>query len=418
MAIRSNCVAITLLVGFVGLSVFPTFSRASEVSIDATTLIPRVAISFTPRSGTFIEGSTFEVPIIINTYGVSVNAVEIKVSYDPSHLAIVLPSGGKSIIGVWAEPPSFDNTNGTASYVGIIPDGIVTDAGLVGAITFKAIRSGTASLAIQGTSNIFLNDGVGSPAEVDRSRATYTIIPRPVEGVEIYSETHPSQSEWYNNNSPIISWDTLPGAEGYSVVLDTYPATIPSNEVTNTETSEVYRNLGDGLWYFHVKALKDGGWGNTSHFLIRIDTSPPADFKPEIDFVLASAALVKRALVTFFTTDALSGLDRFEVGVIDKRESTTVSPVFIETESPFQVPLDDRGNVRVIVRAIDNAGNIRDESIDVRSPLPLVPSVFEAVGIAFALLVLIVVLSVLVWRRRTRGVETRSIPNTLPSQDS
>lgn len=377
----------------------PAATYAEDVTIDASTLVPEVEVSITPRTGSFIEGSTFEVPILIDTNGVSVNALEIKISFDASRLSIVLPSGGKSIIGVWAEPPSFNNIAGAASYVGIIPGGITTDAGLVGSITFRAIRAGSASVTVSATSNVLLNDGIGTPAEVGVGRATYTILPRPTEGVAVYSETHPSQSEWYNNNSPVFSWDELPGAVGYSVALDTYPSTIPENEISTKETSQSFTDVEDGLWYFHVKAVKDGAWGSTSHFLVRIDTAPPASFKPQVDFVVAAAVLVKRVLVSFFTTDNLSGVDRYEVGIIDKTQPTTISPIFIQTESPFQVPLAEQGNVRVVVRAIDRAGNIRDESIDVRSPLPFIPFGFQT-GVIALMAVLLLMLGGVVAHRR------------------
>lgn len=337
-------------------------------TIDSSLLVPKVTISLEPRVGTFIEGSTFDVPIYINTKGSSVNAVEVRVSFDSDYLLVVRPSGGASVVGLWAEPPAFDNEAGTVRYVGVIPNGITTEAGLLGSITFRAKRPGTASVRIESTSNVFLNDGVGSPAEVETVRASYTIAAKPPEGVSVFSETHPVSGDWYNNNSPIISWDTAPGIEGFSVVLDTFPTTIPQSQVSTTVTTQAFDGLHDGVWYAHVRALRGGVWGAATHHTIRIDTTPPASFTPTINYLLASTIVVERALVSFFTTDALSGIDRFEVGVIDKAEGTSVSPVFVEATSPFQVPLSGSGNLEVIVRAIDNAGNIRDESITIRRP--------------------------------------------------
>ncbi len=354
---------------FIGL-IFFSFASGATVTIDASKLLPSVALSVSPRTGSFIEGGTFEVPISIDTRGTSINAVDIKVHYDEDKLSIVKPSSGQSIIGVWVEPPSYDNTRGVASYAGVIPNGITTKSGVIGVITFKAITSGRATVSIRSDSSVLLNDGLGSSAVVDVSQANYTITAKAPEGVRIFSETHPLQGSWYNNNTLVLAWEKEPRVTGFSFILDDKPTTIPDNTVDTPDTVKTYENLGDGLWYFHVKASKGGVWGGAGHFLVRIDTTPPAEFTPQASYVLAAAILVERTLVSFFTTDNLSGIDHYEVGVIDKSQPISGSPVFTETESPYQVQLSGGTGLRVIVRALDRAGNIRDASIDVRTPLP------------------------------------------------
>lgn len=341
---------------------------ANSVTIDAATLVPHVEVSFSPRAGSFIEGSTFQVPIVLNTRGTSINGIEVRINFDSSKLSIVQASTGQSIIGVWVEPPAYDNTRGTASYVGVVPNGIVTNSGVIGTITFRAKATGKAVLSVRSDSNILLNDGLGSGASLDKGRSEYTILPKAPDGANVYSETHPSQSEWYNNNSPVLAWDTEAGVSGFSFVLDNKPNTVPENTVLTSDTTKGYEKLADGLWYFHIKAYKNGVWGSTSHFLLRIDTTPPARFRPEVNYVLAAVVLVDRTLVSFFTTDNLSGIDHYEVGVIDKASPPTESPVFVDAESPFQIPPSSDAGVNVIVRALDRAGNVRDESIDVRAP--------------------------------------------------
>ena len=375
-------------------------------TIDASSLLPTVAIRFSPSSGTFIEGSTFQVPILLDTRGASVNTIELRIYFDPTKLSIVQPSSDRSIIGLWLEPPSYDNTAGTARYVGAIPNGfsntiasavdslsggITTSAGIIGTITFKAKSAGLASVTIRNDSEVLLNDGLGSPARVEAGRGTYSIVPKPPEGLIIFSETHPSQSLWSNNPNPVFAWERQAGVTAFSYVLDTKPNTIPESEAMTGDTTKAYEGLKDGLWYFHVKGLRDGVWGAAGHYLVRIDTTPPAKFKPKADYLLAAAVVVERALVSFFTTDGLSGIARYEVGVIDKGEEATESPVFIESQSPFQVPASSGAGSRVIVRAIDNAGNIQEASIDVSPPL-LVGRFLEEHGMLLLVIVLILIL--------------------------
>ncbi len=355
--------------GVLSISIFfaiPFFLHAQTVTVDAANLLAHVEVSLSPRSGSFVEGSTFQVPILLNSKNKNINGVEVRINFDKEKLSIVDPSGGTSIIGLWVEPPVFDNTHGTASYVGVVPGGITTGSGLIDTITFKAKSPGKAVVSISSSSKILLNDGLGTGAQVDVGRAEYTILSKAPEGVVVFSETHPVQSDWYNNNSPTLSWSKDPGVTGFSYVLDTKPNTIPDNTIEGDDTIKTFEDLTDGLWYFHIKANKNGAWSTTGHFLLRIDTTPPAKFKPQTNFLVAAAVAAQRTLVSFFTTDNLSGIDHYEIGIIDKSQPATASPVFVQAESPFQVPLTEGGKFEVIVRAIDKANNIRDESIDVR----------------------------------------------------
>lgn len=343
-----------------------------NVSVNATKLLARSELSTSPSSGSFVEGTLFDVPILLNTKGNYVNGIQVKVNFDPSRLSIVKPLGGTSIIGVWVEPPSYDNTRGTATYVGVVPNGIKTESGLVGTITFKAKALGRAVVTFSTDSKILLNDGLGTETVLNIGRSEFSVIPKPPGGVAIYSETHPFEDTWYKNKTPVISWDRDSGIDGFSFVLDNVPNTIPENNINSNETTVSFENLSDGLWYFHIKAHKNGVWGGTGHFLIRIDSTPPAKFTPEVNFLVADSADIKRTLLSYTTTDSLSGIDHYEVGVIDKKEVLTSSPVFIQSESPFQIPYKSDSNLHVIVRAVDKAGNIIDESIDVKEPLFIV----------------------------------------------
>src|SRR3989344_4016179 len=347
----------------------PFLTYAQTVNIDASKLLAHTEVSLSPRSGSFVEGSTFQVPILLNTREKNINGIEVRVNFNKDKLSIINPTGGTSIIGVWVEPPGYDNTRGTASYVGVVPNGITTQSGLIGTITFKAKAPGNAVVSISSNSNILLNDGLGTKTQVDLGRAEYTILVKAPEGVQIFSETHPIQADWYNNNTPVISWIKDAGVSGFSYELDNKPNTIPDNNTEGEETTKIFTALPDGLWYFHIKASKNRAWGTTGHFLMRIDTEPPAEFTPEANYLVAAVIEAERTLVSFFTTDNLSGIDHYEVGVIDIIGPPTESPVFVQADSPFQVPLNADSKLRVIVRAIDKAGNIRDESIDVELPL-------------------------------------------------
>lgn len=367
-----------------------TLVRAQgTVNIRASDLRGSSDLFVSPRTASFLDGSTFEVPVYINTNKKSINAIDLRIKFNADVLTIVNPSEGKSIIGIWVEPPTYDNTKGTAHLVGTIPGGISTDSGLITTLVFRAKVPGTAVVSISDASQVLLNDGAGTATDLNVGRGTYTITPRPPEGVKVYSETHPFQDKWYNNNNPTISWDKDPGVTGFSFELDSKPTTIPGNNIVDT-TVKSYPDLSDGIWYFHIKALKAGVWGNTTHFLVKIDTTPPAAFKPTLEYL--GAAVINRFLVSYSTTDNLSGVDHYEVGVIDKSRPVTEAPAFVEASSPYQLPFDTISSARLIVRAFDRAGNIRDVSVDAKVPfLPTKIIVDNAVMILLTILIIIII---------------------------
>ncbi len=335
------------------------FAQATK-DVDVHALLQKATVSFSPRTGSFTEGSTFVVSIMLDTKGQSVNAVELHVGFNPKKLQIVEPAGQQSIIGLWVEPPVYSNTFGTLKLVGTIPGGVNTQSGVIANITFKALTSGSTRLTISPRSQVLANDGLGTPVVASFGDAFYTLSLQPPEGPTVFSETHPFSNQWYNNDSPVMNWDEVPGVTGYSYVVDDQPFTVPDNAVNTVDNRISLPSLPNGISYFHIKARKGSIWGGTTNVPIRIDALPPAAFAPTHE-KLASGS----TLISFFTTDSLSGVDHYEVGVIDIGESPDMAPIFVQTGSPFQLPTKTSGDMRVVVRAVDAAGNVRDGRIDI-----------------------------------------------------
>lgn len=350
-----------------GLSFAPFTYAEQVINLNAGDIAARSEIMITPAQATVTEGAIFEVPVFVNTKGRSINTIELNLKFDASKLSIIKPSTGKSIIGLWIQPPTYDNVKGTASISGSIPGGVISDSSLILSIEFQAKSVGTAEIKVLDTSSILSNDGMGTQTILTYNRGVYTILPKPPGSLTIYSDTHPFQDHWYNNNSPVLAWNQDPGVIGFSYVLDDKPNTIPDNKNLATDPNKAYQDLSDGLWYFHVKALKSGGgWSATTNYLLHIDTTAPAQFKPKVNYILSDSK--NRALISFFTTDSLSGIDHYEIGVIDKSQTSTSSPIFVRSESPFEVPPISVNGSSVIIRAYDLAGNSIDSHLNVNVP--------------------------------------------------
>lgn len=349
---------------------------------------------FSPAAGTNVVGSTFDVSVMLNTNGHSVSAIQLDIKYSPDKLRIVKPSADHSLLAIWLEPPVYSNTDGTAHLVGVIPNGIKTDNGLISTITFEAIASGQATIEVRSTSSVLANDGIGTELLSGLGRASFSLTPKPPEGVGVYSDTHSFGDQWYNNNTVSLTLDKLTGITDFSYEFDNKPFTVPDNEPETTDAIVQFNDVADGVWYFHVKARKEDVWGTPSHLLLRVDTQAPAKFKPTSE-VLFSGDQAK-AFVSFFTTDALSGIDHYEVGVIEAGQPADQSPVFIRAESPYQLPELLGKNFRVIVRAFDKAGNVTDETITVTIGTSVISvikqNIFVILGILFGLAILYFIL--------------------------
>jgi hypothetical protein len=322
-----------------------------------------VSLFFSPSHGTNLVGSTFDVSALINTEGESINTVQLEISFPADKVRLISPSSGTSILGVWLEPPVYSNVNGTVHLVGIVPGGIKTDGGFITTMTFEALKSGSAVLSIRASSKVLANDGLGTSVLTGYGQATFTLTPKPPEGVAISSDTHPFADHWYNNNSPVLTFEKAEGVSDFSYELDDRPFTIPDNEPETTEAQAAFESLKDGLWYFHVKARSSGAWGTTTHYPIRIDTTPPAVFMPFAEKFFSGKS--GKVLVSFFTTDNQSGIDHYDIGVLEASAEPGEAPAFVRTESPFQLSTLTGKKFRVVVRVFDQAGNVRDENVDI-----------------------------------------------------
>ena len=94
-------------------------------------------LSLSPSAGTFSVGSTFNVSVLLDTKGKSINALQVFLTFPSDKLQVVSPSTGQSIVGVWTAPPKYNNTLGTVSLEGGIPGGIVTSSGVLTTVTFR-----------------------------------------------------------------------------------------------------------------------------------------------------------------------------------------------------------------------------------------------------------------------------------------
>lgn len=339
-----------------------------------TPLVSRAAsLSLTPAGGSYAIGSTFDVSIILNTEGESVNAIVASLSFPPDMLQVVSPSTGQSVIGVWTANPKLDNRLGRIDLQGGIPGGINSSKALITTITFRVKSTGNAIVRFRDDSTALRNDGLGTDILNQTINGTYNLKLPPPAGPIVESDTHPDQNSWYQSTTVSLQFQNSIPVEGYSYIFSDDPETIPDNISEGTKNSVAYANTGDGVHYFHIKALRGGLWGGVTHFAVKVDSTPPADFK--IDIAPNSRTTSNQPIIQFTTTDALSGLDHYDLkliplsgsmSLIEEGESLFIEGISPHTPSPLAV-----GSYDVIVRAYDNSQNYREviERLYITTPI-------------------------------------------------
>ena len=358
-------------------SVFLVFLAWPSVGRAAT-------LSLSPSNGTFSIGSTFDVSILLDTKGQSINALEVALSFPPDMLQVVSPSTGRSIIGVWTATPKFDNTNGRIELQGGIPGGITVSNALVSTITFRVKSVGEGAVRFLDKSKVLLNDGHGTEVLNQTVNASYKFRLPPPAGPEVVSDTNPDQASWYPNKTVSLRFINEPaGVEEYSYILSQDPTTSPDNISEGKKASVSYTNLADGLHYFHVKSLRGGAWGGVTHFAIKIDATAPALF--QIDIAPSSHTSSRQPIIQFTTSDALSGVDHYELKIISLSSAggdDDASRFFIEAISPYIPSVLELGSYDVIIRAYDKAGNYQEVTERLRITNPFF-SFISSSGVRF-----------------------------------
>ncbi len=413
--ILSYILAFTLFTGLFG---FASETRAANV-----------VLSLSPTTGTFVVDSTFDVSVYLNTQGQSVNTIELNLKYPQDKLQLVSSSTGKSIIGIWTSLPKYDNATGKISLVGGIPGGITVGQGLITTFTFRVRAVGSAIVKFE-TSRVLLNDGLGTEVLSQTSNSVYNLVLPPPGGPVVVSNTHPDQTKWYDNNNADLSWGLEGGASGYSYVLNDQPIDTPDDISEGAKQNVSYKNLSDGRHYFHIKSFREGQWGGITHYAINVDTTPPAEFKIEI--IPGRRTTRTQPVIQFATTDSASGVTHYELKIVPLSSpgSPNDNQLFVEAQSPFVPEPLSLGNYDVIVRAYDNAGNIRE----VVERLSITTAVLRFIGsqglefksalvipwlwIALILLVLLILAGYIAYRshRWHQHIHERHLEPELPGQ--
>jgi hypothetical protein len=367
---KSRYIFIPLLLALIALAL-PQHSYASA------------SLYFNPATGSFAQGQTFSVSVYVSSPSQSINAVSAVISFPQEQLQVTSLSKSGSIVSFWAQEPEYSNNSGSVSFEGVIPNpGYQGGNGKLVSITFRSLASGTAQLRIVAGS-VLANDGAGTNITSSLGSASYSIgstspvkspaptSPKlqqnnqlPIEP-KVKSGTHPDSSKWYANNNAGFSWDLPAGVTAVNVLADRQPTTDPGSNSDGLIKEYVYKEVADGISYFHIKFKNSKDWGPTSHYKFQIDRTPPKDLKiRQLKDLRVAGVNTNRISMdnglafALEAKDDSSGMDRYAVN-IDGRE-VKINPEFKD----FEVSTLERGKHQLSVIAFDQAGNSTTETLE------------------------------------------------------
>lgn len=341
------------------LSVFLAADLLVAFPRDARASSSPAALFLNPGSGSFLVGSTFDLSVVLDTKGSAINTVEVELLFPPDILQIASPSVGRSLVQVWPSPPIFSNPEGRIYFVGGIPSpGLATSQGILLTLTFRVVGPGEGFVRFGDTTSILANDGKGTNVLGQKGIASFHASVAPPHGPVISSPTHPDQERWYRDPNPLFIWEKSPFGQEYSYEINQDPGGFPDTIVENRSSMASFAGLASGIGYFHLRERAAGVWGGVSHFVVKIDRDPPAEFSAAVS--PGSRTTSHSPVFRFFTTDALSGVDRFEIKVVPLSGDAASEALFFEAVSPYQAFNLKPGRYQVVVRAYDGAGNVRD----------------------------------------------------------
>lgn len=377
-------------------------------------------LTLSPSATSVHAGDIVTVRLVANTQGTAINQGEGRLRFPTDMLDVVSVSKAGSIFSLWVEEPTFSNIAGTMQFDGGVPTpGYTGSAGTILSVTFHAKKNGTATLTLS-DSALRANDGLGTDVLTSSGSGQITIIdatPTPVTPappqestptkppevtardsgnviLNLASPSHSNQNGWYQNNSPLLTWQVPAGANAVQTIVDADFEAVPTVIYKPAIVEKRLTELEDGVWYFNVRARMGTAWGPTATYTLRIDGTEPKLSTPSFEYDSAHQALI---LSGVSATDETSGIDRFEL-TIDGTDTVDI-PVSDLAGGTYAYPFAKAGIHSAVLRVFDNAGNHTEISDTFNTPTPLANQTLWNLGgfnITFAwFIVFILLISIL-----------------------
>lgn len=339
-------------------------------------------IQINSNSVSLSPGGIATLSVVLNSESVAINNADAKIMFPADLLEVVSVSRVGSIFSLWVEEPDYSNVSGTITFNGGIPaPGFTGSSGTVISVVIKAKKAGQANLTFSDAA-VRANDGLGTDVLRAKTGKTISIIekeqpiiketptPAPVlapestpsvVSLQVTSPTHPSQESWYTDNSPIFRWKVPTGVTAVQTGIDDNTSGSPRVTYSPAISEKTVKDLKDGVWYFKVRARKDGEWGQTSTYIARIDNTIPKK-----NNVVFSYDDDKKVLdIDADIIDETSGLDYYKLYINGAFVKKVPAEDFVNGKYSIAVKTSGDNTIKLV--AVDRAGNSVESSGDFKS---------------------------------------------------
>ena len=352
---------------FAGTLYYSHWNNARQVAVvkKAPGTIYNSIIKFEPDNDVIDLTTEQHIAVKVATGGEAINVVKAVINFDPAKVLVtdIVTTNSFCLPGLFAEK-KIDNQMGVVTITcGLPTPGFTGEEGTVAELLVQPLATGEFNLNFATDTQVIANDGLGTNvlrqsysaqfrvADLLTSVAPTSTAP----SVAPFSSTQPNSRRWYNSRAINMSWQNYSGYQ-YYYLLDQNPDSVPAGEFA-TKANEVNLSVkGDGIYYFHILAVKDGAVGPVSHYKIMIDSTPPPP-----PLILASATNVEVGDVVRLNFAGMDGLSGLQKGFYVKIDNSVLFPSLPELDIPFLEP----GRHYLTLRVFDNAGNFSDATLEI-----------------------------------------------------
>lgn len=382
-----------LRIYFQGVSVKKSSIRFGLVSLIlaggiATTFAANIILS--PSTITTKVGKTFSVDVLVSNNKDAINAASGLITFPSDVLSVASISKSGSFITLWAEEPSFSNTNGTVNFEGVaLNPGFSGSSGKVVTITFKAKQAGNVNILVK-SGSVLANDGnatnvLGTTGQafVVINEDAVTLKPEvatdEVKAVpvnrgqvpEITSTTYPDVTKWYNSKEASFEWKVPSGVIAVRTLYGDKENSTPTKVYDPPISNRSFTADTDGIMYMHVQFKDGNGWGTVAHYKFQVDTEGPeklsASFPDGAVSTSASPAILVNAV------DSLSGVDHILISI----DGGTKVSYPIDPAQIYHLPRSSPGKHTATISAVDAAGNSSNVALDFTIQAISIPIITE-----------------------------------------
>jgi hypothetical protein len=336
-------------------------------------LLYNSTLSFSPGTDVFGLTSSGRVAVKINTGGESINAVQLKLKFDPAVAKIKDIAMDNSICNKnFIFNKSIDNSAGEADITcGLPSPGFQGTNGIVAELLISPQKEGALPINFMAGTDVLANDGLGTSVlrfsqagdfrivNFNQAPATSVQPEQPLSSPQlakplIFSSTHPNQELWSQQKKVSFSWQD--SAPKYIYSLDTDPSGNPDPSKFSQTNWLDLTVPGDGVYYFHLAAENGTVTGPKADYRVKIDSTPPATPTVKVDYSQVLRGQTVR--FQFSGSDPLSGLQKNFYYSLD-------NGTFLPVGSSLSISFDTVGQHNITVRNFDNAGNFSDSSVPI-----------------------------------------------------